>query len=844
MRGLLGTGKGTKGILLTSAAAAAITATTASPSLVLAQDLALEEIVVTARKREESILDAPLAVTAFSQAELQNAGFTNIIDVSKATPGLFIEKFNQTQARVNLTPRFRGVYLSTGDRLQQTATVFLDGVAISGGIETIGINELQRIEISKGPQSALYGRNTFAGAINYITKDPGDEFRSDASVTIATRDEYSLAAGVEGPISDALAFRIGASWDSSEGHYDNIAVPGDTLGDESQWNVNGSLVFEPNDSLRMKFRASYREVHDGPAAIIGGAFGPATHNFGGFLLDANCDAVTSDVVIPSSNSQCVVGVGGRSNSIFQGVINGSQIPASEIGINSDFASIEAFRSAFTSDSRFTADNALFSGVFGYNPAEKDDFGLDLDEVRLSFDARYDINDHIRFSLLAGYSEESYGIFTELDLSPDSSFTSFIANDIKDFSVETRFEGDLFEEQLNWAVGFSYVDVEILAGDGTINTFLFPIVFSNGLQTDEFIRGAKTLGVFGSLDYQLTDEISVIFEGRYQEDEIIDEAVNVDVPGLSPATLTNFVPRATIQYEPSETTTLYATYSQGNLPGGFNPQVAELDDAALADVLTRVPEADITFDEETLTNYELGWKQSLLGGSAAFNLAAFYMRRSDEIARVLETAPDNRPGAPNPRRTVAFNVNGATTDIYGFELDGSWRVTTEWSLSGSVAYIDAKIASFPEDAGTDRFGFVFGPNADVSGQRAPRFPPLAFSLSSTYESEFNLTDAFDSWFVRGDMFYSGQFYTSNANQTEVESAVDMNLRLGLRSDRSSIEFFVTNLLDEDAPAAAQTFADTSLDVRTAPGGFFNFNAIGNRLALRDKRQFGVRARVNF
>lgn len=814
-------------------------------------------IIVTARKQEEALIDAPLAISVFGEEELQDAGFENVLDISKASPGLFIEKFNQSLGRVDLTPRFRGVFLSTGSRLQQTATVFLDGVSISGGIETIGVNELQRVEIIKGPQSALFGRNTFAGAINYVTKDPADEFRVEFHGSAATRGRYSIASSVEGPITDGISFRFGGSWSEKQGHYDNFVVPGEMLGDESQWNINGTLLIEPSDTVRLRVRGSYREVHDGAPALIN-TFGPGQHNFGGFLLDSNCNRVSgTPSVQPSSNTPCSPGTErtgrnnplgetapfyGRTNSIFRGTIRGDNIPANVIGINTGLETIRAFRDAVTGDARWPGESAALRS-FKYNPFDKDDFGLDLDELRFSANLDVDLSDDILFSLLGGYSREQYGIWSELDLTPDNSLTTFVASEIDDFSIEGRLQGTVLNDRLNWAVGASYVDVKINRLGANSSNLFSTVVFGDAFRTEPFARGAETLGFFGSLEYELVDQLSLTLEGRYQEDTIIDEDVNVDVPGLSPATLSNFVPRVTLRYEPSDATTVYATYSQGNLPGGFNPEVAELDDVQLADVLSRVPSAGITFDEETLTNYELGWKQIFADGRARFNLALFYMRRSDEIFRALETAPDTSPDAPNPRRTVAFNGNGATTDILGFELDGSGEITDTLSVGLSIAYVDSSVASFPENGGTDRFGLVFGPNESPVGQTAPRFPPLTFSTNATYADDVDW-GIFDSWFMRGDMFYTGTFWTSNANLTKAADAIDVNLRFGLRGEDTELEFFATNLFEEDAPASVQTFAHLGYDTRLRPGGFFNFNAIGNNIGLRDKREFGVRLKYTF
>ena len=797
----------------------------------------LEEIIVTARKKEESLIDAPIAVSVFGSAELSNAGYNNILDVAKAAPGLFIEKNNQAFARVNTTPRFRGIFFSSGDRLLQTATVFLDGIYMSGGIQTLSVGELERIEIIKGPQSSLFGRNTFAGAINYVSKDPSDEFGIELDATGASRDEYRLGVAVEGPIFEGVSGRLGANFESNRGHYENSAVAKQQLGDEEQYSINGTLLIEPNDKLRIKLRGSYREVDDGPPAANATA-GILAHNFGGFLIQNGLGDL-SDSVVPAPLDGSALLDGTRGESVFAGTIGAPQLAG--LGLTSGFNTIQAFRTGYLADGRISPDTARLE----YNVLNTDEFGLQLDSIRFSLNAQYDITDAISLSFLAGYNDEAYGYWSDFDLRADNSFTSFVSAETEDTSLEARLSGSAMDDKLFWSFGASYVDIEVQSVSGTASFFLFPIFFGDIFRTEPFVDGAKTTGIFASLDYSFTDKFSVTVEGRYQEDEIFDEDVNATLAQpISPATIDNFVPRVTFKYEPSENTTLYFTYSEGNLPGGFNPEIAELDAQQLSELAALAPGASTTYEEESLANHEFGWKQSLLDGRASINMAAFYMERTDEIFRSIELVTDTTPNAPNPFRTVAFTSNGASTDIYGVELEGAWLVNDNISLQGSFAYINAEIASFPEGAGTGDFGDIFGPAANVEGQEAPRFPPLAGSLSGTYEAPFNRWDSFDSWYVRGDVFYTGKYYDSVSNVTEVEAATDVNVRFGFRGEKLGVELFVTNLLGEDAPAAASNFADISLDVRTMPGGFLISRGKGAQVALRDRRQIGLRLKYSF
>jgi len=629
-------------------------------------------------------------------------------------------------------------------------------------------------------------------------------------------------------------------FDSKGGHYDNIAVPGTKLGDESQWSVNGSLLFEPNSKFSLNVRASYRKIDDGPAAATFG-YGIEDHNFGGFRLE-NGLANTSDSVVPAPLVETRNGT--RGESVYRGTI---RMPdESTIGLNTGFANIEAFRSGFVAHPLYTPQ--ALPGRLSYNINNVNDFGLKLDSTRLSAHANYDFNETVSLALLAGHYEEAWGFWNDYDFTADNSYMGFYASEIKDTSLEARLSGLALDGQLSWIFGASYVDTTLTSiGEAGIASFyLFPVYFPGDFSTDLFVSGARTTGVFASVEYRLTEKFSATLEGRYQEDEIREDQVNkgLSTP-ISPATLDNFLPRATFRYEPSDMATLYITYAEGNLPGGFNASVAALDDAQRAQLEALAPGTGVTYGEESLKNYELGWKQTLAGGRAAFNLATFFMKREDEIIRANELLTDSTPGAPNPYTTVFFNSNGASTDIYGLEIDGTWNATDNLSLQGSFAYVHAAIASYPATgAGTGDFGDIFGSAANVEGQRASRYPPVMGSLSATYEAEMSPRAGFDAWYVRGDAYYTGKYWDSIANVSEVESALDANLRFGIRGENMGLEFFVTNVLDEDAPASANNFSDLSFAPRRLPGGLFDFSREGVQMALRDKRQFGVRVNYVF
>lgn len=769
-----------------------------------------DEIIVTARKQAQNIQDVPLAITALSEVEIQAAGYDDIIDISKAAPGLFIETINSRPARIDASPRFRGVVFDSFSPLNRTATVFVDGVLTSGGIQSLGFNEIERVEIIKGPQSALFGRNTFSGAINYITKDPAKEFQGKISALGATEDEYRIGASIEGPIAgDTITGRIGGEFKSHAGHYDNAANPGQKLGDEESLSLSAVLAFNPNDNFRAKLRGSYYENEDGPAAVIRVA-GRAEHNFGGFALPG----------------------GGTTETAFRGTV---RTPTdSEIALNTSAGNFDTFLTNLRDGGRQEA-------VIGLTFDDLGGYGLKREGFRLSGDATYDFSDDVSFDVLVGYNEDEYlGLF-DFDGTDDYSFSVSAGQEVKDLSLEARLSGTLLNDRVDWSFGANYLDVDILVIGGFRDDaagFFFPNIYN-----DPSVTGAETFGVFGTLDFAVTDKITAIFEGRYQVDKIFDDGV----PLISPGEFKKFLPRVLLQYEPSDDTTLYANYSIGNLPGGFNSEVAELDATQLAELAAENPGVGQTYKEEKLENFEIGLKKAAFNGDLAFNLAAFYMKRSDQIFSGFQLVTDTNPapGSTNPFRTVSFTDNGATSNIKGFELDGTLRATDNLTLQGSLAYVDAKIASFPPNTNSGDFSAVFGLAADVKGQRSPRFPEWAGSVSATYERplENSLFGGSADWYTRGDLFYTGEFFDETTNLAENSSAVDVNLRTGIRRDNVSVELFVTNLFEETSPVSANNVADTSFDVRFVTG-FYDFSQESVHVALRDKRQFGVRVDVDF
>jgi len=224
--------------------------------------LALQEITVTARKREENIMEIPIAVTAFTFADIEDAGIRNAADVAALTPGFNMASLFSGDAA---TPVIRGLSSTIGE---PNVGFFIDGVYM-GSRQTMSNllgGFIERIEVAKGPQSALYGRNTFGGAINYVTRKPSAAFEGEVELTYGSDDRQVGRATLGGPIGDsAFSYRIAAMSDTFDGYYKN-ELTGGTLDDRDTKSGLVALYWD-GDSVDIDFNLVYSEVSDGDSPL-------------------------------------------------------------------------------------------------------------------------------------------------------------------------------------------------------------------------------------------------------------------------------------------------------------------------------------------------------------------------------------------------------------------------------------------------------------------------------------------------------------------------------------------------------------------------------------------------
>ncbi|MEM9403979.1 MAG: TonB-dependent receptor plug domain-containing protein, partial [Pseudomonadota bacterium] len=221
-----------------------------------------DEITVTARKREENIQDIPVAVSAVTASQIEDLNIQDLSEVSKLTAGLV---FDNEFGRGSNRPVIRGQANILGD---SGVSYFIDGVYINGSIADYDLNDIERIEVVKGPQSALYGRNTYSGAINIITKSPGDSFTSDIRYMLSDDDENMISASMRGPIiADTLSGGLTYRYYKLDDPWTNT-FDGTGIGSFESTSWSGVLNFTPNDKLDIRLRGYYSERDDGQPPLF------------------------------------------------------------------------------------------------------------------------------------------------------------------------------------------------------------------------------------------------------------------------------------------------------------------------------------------------------------------------------------------------------------------------------------------------------------------------------------------------------------------------------------------------------------------------------------------------
>ena len=753
-----------------------------------------EEVVVTARKKEETLLEAPIAVTAYTATQIQNLGLQSIDDIAAQTPGL---SFSKAFGRSSDRPVMRGqasILATVQSGVESGTAFFVDGVYYAGDIQSIDLNDLARVEVIKGPQSALYGRNTYAGAVNYITKTPGKDLTGEFRGSAAQHGEQDLNFRIAGGlIGDTLTGSLAGRYYKYGGEWNNVAT-GETLGKEQTSSISGVLNFVPNDNFRVKGRLTYLEDRDGPRAFgfqrsnVNNCFpGFRSNQFRGpaATTDNNPNQYFCGVIKanPSSIAQNSGANGTRPEGPFMGVWRDALYGQSTAEANLPNGWTATLLAGFRNETRKTGSDSNFQN----------------DNGGAAFGAPF--NPSFPTGALVS------GIVPYTATPTGNGFFAISSRSRQDdYSVEARL-ASAQDQRLRWLVGlYGYASetrgVPFNFGYTAARNFTGPVVSND-----------KTANVayFGSLSLDITEKLTFDLEGRQASEsrnteEYGDGLTNPigRVTYADNATFKNFTPRATLTYKPMSGTTLYSIYSEGVKPGGLNGSIG-------------LAVNKNTFAQETSQNVEVGWKQSLFGGRGAFTLAAY-----DTVALdyQLTTAVQN----PNTLGITSVVTNQGKARIQGFEADFRAAVTDRFNFGVTYAYTDPRFSQ-----GCDEFQYTLtsGGLLMSSTPNVPRGTPPGYvipagascsikgkqvPLTSKQQASFNVGYTAPSgmegveWFARANGSYASTKYTQVHNTAETGETTLLNARIGLEAERWSFTVFGKNITDDDSITIATRWFD--------------------------------------
>ncbi len=702
-------------------------------------DSALEEVVVSARKRSESIVDVPLSVTALTAEALQQRGVRGFGELNDFVPGLRYE--NSTANRNDRgfhTIAMRGMYPGDSPN-RQAVTVFLDGVPIPGGAIP-GLTGVDQVEVVKGPQSAYFGRSTFAGAINFITRAPAETLKGSLDASYASFGTAEISGSIEGGLGvDWLTGRVTARHYETDGAWDNQFFGG-KLGSRETNAFSVSLRAQPSEQLSIRAFFAAWEDSDGPSA---------------------------QAALTEADYNCNAGGNGRA-------VRGLNYVCGEIGNTPE---------ARLAQNTAQVGTAGFAALVGGTPVHDANFidhmGLERDAYQSTLMLDWELGSHSLAGLF-GKSSNQWGAVTETYNRPDPGYFRlvYLPYDFTNSSAELRLTSPA-DQRFEYMIGTNYYEESIFFGsraftNGVVSTLGAPTVYD-----------ANTLGLFGSVSFDVSDALTVSAEARYQSDKI-----HHIVSGGSDLedTFKSFSPRVIATYELSPDVNAYASVARGTRPGVFNSVFTALSAFAQAQVLAQVS-VPVAVPEETLLSYELGLKGDFLDRRLRVMSAIYYGEWRDR--QINQNIPYLATPGATTTSTATLTFPNGQTDLWGLELEGSYQATERLMFDFMVNWAATDIG-FTDCAECVAISGVRNP----VGNLMERYPEFAGALGASYEAPLSSSL---TGFLRGDLVYTGKQYATAANIAYTAASQRVNLRAGVRTERYTIEVFGQNVTDDDTPS---------------------------------------------
>lgn len=792
--------------------------------------IALDEIVVTARKREESLMQIPIAVSVMSQDAIESAGVKDLQSLAQFTPGLFSQTGSATgradRSIVSLT--FRGLSTSSG-------SIFIDGAPYvaspNTGIGTPDVSDVSRVEVLKGPQSVYFGRATFSGAVNYVTRAPGNEFGGRVSADVYTYGGSDVRLMLEGPIiDDLLRVRVAARRYKFGGQYRSGVNSEHRLGEQSTTSGSIAIASDLSPNLTLSAFYSYSMDEDGPAEST-----TIKQNGSGPRLDCNLGGTGGFYwcgELPTLSGLDASNIG---NNDYMTPLLRSELVDNARGYPVPFRSdwLDHFglkREVHHAHARvdYAADSGWqLGGLFSFSQTKfMQILGLEGRDTSQTPNPFYIADQAARDAVCA--ATPSTPTANSACFAPATlTLVTRPQNLPRVYTAEARVSSP-DQNSLRATFGASYFRLggPPQASFGIQNSGRLLNAGGGGL-----IYHVKTPAIFGGVYWDATDRLTIGVEGRYQWDRIEQQNIFPAVSQELDKTFRSFSPRLTVDFNITPSSLLYGSFSRGYRPGGFNAGLLGLTQGQLAEIGSQG--GLLAYDQERLDNFEIGHKATWFGGRLRTTLALYAMKWTD--GQVNQTY---RTTAGGTTQSVVIVSNVGRVDLKGVEFDAELAVSESLSLSGTLNYARNKIIDY-----------VYLPNGprirnstDVDGNDLDRSPRFKGSFSMTYDrpiaAGIDLT-------ARVDTYFQSKFYVDPTNVAWVGGSRKVNVRIGFTKDEATrIEFYVNNLFNDDHMREAAKANDSIYGpgaTLTSPPvvspGVSPLNGIF--LGLPVKRTFGIR-----
>ena len=717
--------------LLASSAAMAQQAPASAPL----NDEAIPDIIVTAQNRAESVQNVPIAISVISGDTLKSQGVTDFTSVAKVSPALQVTS-DTTNTRVSV----RGIgTLSNNEAQDQSVAVNVDGEYINRPtILNAAIFDLERVEVLRGPQGTLYGRNSTAGAVNFITRKPGDEFRVNGSVSYGNYNAVIAEGGVDVPLGDVGAFRVAGTYSYHDGYIYSPNTPvslpqfqandgGHRSGNDNTWGVRGSLRLEPLAGLEINAAVEHDEMH-----II-----PAVQAYQDLNAAGGCSASGFvEVGLITPGTQCVPQNTNFLSKVDRGNYN---MPLTGVG-------------------KFDQKSTAVRGRIAYN------FG----PATLTY--------------TGGYRETSNSGFNSL--APAYAFSNYGAS-VKTQSHELRLNGE--EGRFKWQFGgFFFKELQNTNG-GLYSPFIGPPGNTKGSYITYPVHptDSQSWSAFGQAENSFTDTLTAVGGVRYTKDRRSATFFNygfafnsgyVQLTGTPPIAVPLYYSGDKItwtgglNYKPNKDTLIYGKVSTGYKAGGFDGSGA-------------------TFRPENNTAYEGGLKLNYGPNSHnVFNVSGFYYDYKDLQNDVLL---NNVVGAQT--------LNAGSAKVWGVEVESTIRLSPRDTFTASFNYLHARYDNFLasyvvlDSANPNLTSLSTAENANLKGNRLPQAPEFVIGVG--YDHVFDLGSSGKVTaraYSRFKSDYYLDFYNYRDSRQTAYTQTDLSLEYRPQNGKYGVQVFARNL----------------------------------------------------